>query len=436
MFLSNKPYMKEDYFPFETAPASLSSKGFLQDFDHLDDDRDSQFHADGSASNPIFGVQTGSNFDSFDAFPYGLSSDIDFYDYECKPFVGYNINGGGGHGHGQVNEDLQSGAYLNMSSQRNPIDDIGSNQGHVSLNFEEIKPVSFVVPDEASCVSAATNECKRKMGLNKTRALLPPARKAWKGPKKNSIVKGQWTTEEDRILIQLVEQNGVRKWCHVAQMLPGRIGKQCRERWHNHLRPNIKKDTWSVEEDKVLIQAHSELGNRWAEIAKMLPGRTENSIKNHWNATKRKQYSKRKCRPKYPKASLLQDYIKSLNLDSGISGRGLGITTATTDVVLGNDTRMKAPELLPRDLVLFKDNDDGLVPNYSFNEVPDFDIHEKIFRGGCSVDSILDELPCDDSVAHEKRLEMDVPEPDVTPFMGFEVKKEVDLVEMISQSRM
>lgn len=190
--------MKEDYFPFETVPASPSSKGFLQDFDHLDDDHDSQFHANGSASNPFFGVQTGSNFDSFDAFPYGLSSDdIDFYDYECKPFVG-NINGGGGHGHGQINEDLQSGAYLNMSSQRNPIDDIGSNQGHVSLNFEEIKPVSFVVPDEVSCVSAATNECKRKMGLNKTRALLPSARKTWKGPKKNSIVKGQWTTEEDR----------------------------------------------------------------------------------------------------------------------------------------------------------------------------------------------------------------------------------------------
>jgi myb proto-oncogene protein len=185
-----------------------------------------------------------------------------------------------------------------------------------------------------------------------------------------------------------------------------------------------------------LIQAHSELGNRWAEIAKMLPGRTENSIKNHWNATKRKQYSKRKCRPKYPRASLLQDYIKSLNLDSGITGRGLGITTASTDIILDNNTRMKAPELLPPDLVLFKDNDDGLVPNYSFNEVPDFDIHEKIFRGGCSVDSILDELPCDHSVAHEKRLEMDVPEPDVTPFMGFEVKKEVDLLEMISQSKM
>ncbi|CAK7328882.1 unnamed protein product [Dovyalis caffra] len=433
MFLPNKPYMKEEYFPFET-PASPSSKGFLQDFNHLDDQAN-QFHANGSSSNPFFGVQTGSNFDSFDAFPYGSSSNIDFYDYECKPFAG-NINGGDGHGHGQVSDSFQSGGYLNLSNQRNSIDEIGSNQGHISLNFEDIKPVSFVVPDEVSCASTTKNECKEKMGLNKTRTLLPSARKTWKGRKKNSMVKGQWTSEEDRLLIQLVEQYGVRKWSHVAQMLPGRIGKQCRERWHNHLRPDIKKDTWSVEEDKVLIQAHSELGNKWAEIAKRLPGRTENSIKNHWNATKRKQYSKRKCRPKYPKASLLQDYIKSLNLDSGITGRVVGITTASTDIVPANDTKMKASETQPRDLLLFKDNDDGLVPHYSFNEVLDFDIHDKIFQGGCSVDSILDELPCDHSVVHEKRLEMNVPEQDVTPFMGFEVKKEVDLVEMISQSKM
>lgn len=66
----------------------------------------------------------------------------------------------------------------------------------------------------------------------------------------------------------------------------------------------------------MLIEAHAEIGNKWAEIAKRLPGRTENSIKNHWNATKRRQFSRRKCRTKWPKPTpLLQNYIKSLNFE-------------------------------------------------------------------------------------------------------------------------
>lgn len=82
--------------------------------------------------------------------------------------------------------------------------------------------------------------------------------------------------------------------------------------FHNHC-VLMQKDIWTEEEDRVLIEGHVEMGNKWAEIAKRLPGRTENSIKNHWNATKRRQLSRRKCRTKWPRpTSLLQNYIKSL----------------------------------------------------------------------------------------------------------------------------
>ncbi|KAJ0263632.1 Transcription factor MYB98 [Hirschfeldia incana] len=370
IFTRDQEQMKEEIFSFQVVDQSKPTS-FLQDFHHLDHHHhfDHDHHHGSTSSNPLLGIQTR---------PSCVNS---------SPFE-----------HSSYQED--------MVDEHDAMD-MEQNNMMMMIPFDYpprgiTKPMNFVMPDEVSCVSA-DNDCYKAMSFNMTKPFLSrklsssSSSTSRKEKKETTLVKGQWTAEEDRMVIQLVDKYGLRKWSHIAQVLPGRIGKQCRERWHNHLRPDIRKETWSEEEDRVLIEFHKEIGNKWAEIAKRIPGRTENSIKNHWNATKRRQFSKRNCRSKYPRPSLLQDYIKSLGLgalsSSSVPARGRRRGSNKKKDIMAVDEKKNNKED-----VLY--GQDRIVPECVFNN--DFGFNEKLLEEGCSIDSLLDDLsqPDIDAFAH------------------------------------
>ncbi|KAK4338713.1 hypothetical protein RND71_043200 [Anisodus tanguticus] len=110
---------------------------------------------------------------------------------------------------------------------------------------------------------------------------------------KLGLKRGPWSKEEDDLLINYINKNGHPNW-RALPKLAGllRCGKSCRLRWTNYLRPDIKRGSFTAEEEDTIIKLHKVLGNRWSAIAARLPGRTDNEIKNIWHTRLKKKMSK------------------------------------------------------------------------------------------------------------------------------------------------
>ncbi|XP_024638970.1 transcription factor MYB61 isoform X2 [Medicago truncatula] len=114
---------------------------------------------------------------------------------------------------------------------------------------------------------------------------------------KQKLRKGLWSPEEDEKLLRHITKYGHGCWSSVPKQAGlQRCGKSCRLRWINYLRPDLKRGTFSQEEENLIVELHAVLGNRWSQIAAQLPGRTDNEIKNLWNSCLKKRLRQKEMR--------------------------------------------------------------------------------------------------------------------------------------------
>jgi Myb-like DNA-binding protein FlbD len=101
--------------------------------------------------------------------------------------------------------------------------------------------------------------------------------------------RGPWSQQEDHLLMTLVQNHGPLNWVRIAQSLSSRTPKQCRERYHQNLKPTLNHEPITPEEGRLIEELVKQIGKRWAEIARRLNGRSDNAVKNWWNGSQNRR---------------------------------------------------------------------------------------------------------------------------------------------------
>ncbi|RHN77367.1 putative transcription factor MYB-HB-like family [Medicago truncatula] len=157
------------------------------------------------------------------------------------------------------------------------------------------------------------------------------------------LKKGPWTAAEDEILVAHVQKYGEGNWNSVRKCTGlARCGKSCRLRWANHLRPDLRKGAITAEEERRIIELHHKMGNKWAQMAALLPGRTDNEIKNFWNTRCKKRG--RANLPIYPEDLSSECLLNQENADM-----------LTNEASQHDEAENKVPEVIFKDYKLRPD---------------------------------------------------------------------------------